>query len=78
MNFSGHGTVPSLRLKNGEETPIDIDTIYGVKMYLFFNGQVDEELGPGFQIRPGTGINSLSFGEDYRNTVAGKLYQSVL
>ena len=61
-------------MKNGEETPTDIDTMHGVKMYLYWKGHVDEELGPGFQIRPGTGVNSFSFGDDYRTTVAGKLH----
>ena len=63
--------MPSLRLKDGEETLVDVDTIHGVRMYRFFKGHVDTTQGPGFQIRPGTGINSFSFGDDYRTTVAG-------
>ena len=52
--------------------PIDIDTLYGVRMYVYWNGQVDTENGPGFQLRPGSGKNSLTYGEDYRSTVAGQ------
>ena len=54
--------------------PIDIDTLYGVRMYVYWNGQVDAENGPGFQLRPGAGKNSLTYGEDYRNTVAGERF----
>ena len=56
-----------------KEEVVDVDILHGVRMYRFFNGKVDAEVeGPGFQIRPGTGKNSLSYGVDFRSSVAGK------
>ena len=70
----GHGLIPSLRKIGASEVPIDIDTLYGVRMYVYYNGQVDATNGPGFQLRPGAGKNSLTYGDDYRSTVAGEKF----
>ena len=53
------------------EVNVDVHILHGVRMYLFFNGKVDDAEGPGFQIRPGAGTGSLTYGHDFRTTVAG-------
>ena len=68
----GHGVSSKLRKVGHSEENVDVHTIHGVRMYNFFNGKVDDVEGPGFQLRPGTGTGSMSYGSDFRTTVAGK------
>ena len=69
--YLGHAISSKMRLVGNAEVNADVHILHGVRMYLFLNGKVDDAEGPGFQIRPGAGNGSLTYGHDFRTTVAG-------